>query len=420
MWWDERSVRPRPEWQRNHESVSQRCERENGEGPKETRWDVVVDLDCPYTREAVLSAFRRNAGKWSVTDLSQGECKSAAPDVYWGEYERIDWESVASGKVCANCYCIRKGLIRKAQLALVLTRWCTKYPHSEIARSVPETFVFELYDIEYFEEVLIADVPELREMKPGETWILKPNVTNQALGVHVFNELGSLKAALCKEEAWNLREWVVQRYIANPLLVDKKKFHIRVYVLAVGALKVYVYDDMLALFATEDYDYSPDSLSNLDAHLTNTCHATHSGASEEDMVRLLDEIPTSFPGNKAAMQRKVDDTKKTIRLIVGQCFDAVSSDLSLMPMQNCFELFGFDFLLDDEWRVWFLEANAEPDVKQTGERLHSVISDMISGACEYGPAGLMPTGLKPAKGNKWVEVLQKHMSGSQNMKFRIT
>ncbi|KAI4141746.1 MAG: hypothetical protein L6R39_005192, partial [Caloplaca ligustica] len=48
-----------------------------------------------------------------------------------------------------------------------------------------------------------------------------------------------------------LRHFVVQPYI-HPLLLPEhqnRKFHIRTYVLCVGALRVYIYKEMLALFA---------------------------------------------------------------------------------------------------------------------------------------------------------------------------
>eukprot|EP01049_Picozoa_sp_SAG25_P016177 SAG25_NODE_3597_length_1028_cov_0.846071_2_plen_54_part_00 len=38
---------------------------------------------------------------------------------------------------------------------------------------------------------------------------------------------------------------MVQRYVRRPMLVDGRKFHLRVYVLAVGRLSVYVCRDML-------------------------------------------------------------------------------------------------------------------------------------------------------------------------------
>ena len=81
----------------------------------------------------------------------------------------------------------------------------------------------------------------------------------------------------------HLRHFIAQPYIHPPLLLPpelvaalgNRKFHIRTYVLAVGALKVYVYKDMLALFAAKPYipSRAPDSVPNddLSAHLTNTC-----------------------------------------------------------------------------------------------------------------------------------------------------
>eukprot|EP01034_Spumella_vulgaris_P032503 gene32503-40113_t len=39
------------------------------------------------------------------------------------------------------------------------------------------------------------------------------------------------------EETPDIREWVLQRYLDDPLLVDGYKFHLRVYVLCVGALR---------------------------------------------------------------------------------------------------------------------------------------------------------------------------------------
>lgn len=41
------------------------------------------------------------------------------------------------------------------------------------------------------------------------TWIAKPSVTNQAIGICIFNRVSTLRNAL--KQAEDMREWVLQR-----------------------------------------------------------------------------------------------------------------------------------------------------------------------------------------------------------------
>jgi len=69
----------------------------------------------------------------------------------------------SSGEQHACCYCFRKGLIRKAHLCHNTKKWAAKHPEGWLAKSVPESFIFELDDIDYIEEAL-CDVPEVCTM----------------------------------------------------------------------------------------------------------------------------------------------------------------------------------------------------------------------------------------------------------------
>lgn len=64
----------------------------------------------------------------------------------------------------------------------------------------------------------------------------------------------------------------MQEYLANPLLVDNKKFDFRVYVMVISLdpLIAYVADEALIRFCTEDYQ-KPNSSNHKDllGHLTN-------------------------------------------------------------------------------------------------------------------------------------------------------
>ena len=53
-----------------------------------------------------------------------------------------------------------------------------------------------------------------------------------------------------------------------------------------------------------------------------------------------------------------------VRAVIGECMEAVSAELTFFTLPNCFELFGFDLLVDCDWCLWLLEANAEPDFLQ--------------------------------------------------------
>jgi len=44
--------------------------------------------------------------------------------------------------------------------------------------------------------------------------------------------------------------------------------------------------------------------------------------------------------------------------------EAVSSELTFFTLPNCFELFGFDFLVDESWNVWLLEVS--PPARNSG------------------------------------------------------
>lgn len=85
-------------------------------------------------------------------------------------------------------------------------------------------------------------------MKEGsKIWIAKPSITNQGHSICIFDRVSTLAKAV--EEAYELREWVIQEYIHPPLLVHGRKFHLRVYALCIGSLKAYIYNDILLLQA---------------------------------------------------------------------------------------------------------------------------------------------------------------------------
>lgn len=56
-------------------------------------------------------------------------------------------------------------------------------------------------------------------MLPGsQRWILKPSITNQAIGICIFDRVETLKNALQKNP--DLQEWVLQRFASGTLTYE--------------------------------------------------------------------------------------------------------------------------------------------------------------------------------------------------------
>lgn len=108
--------------------------------------------------------------------------------------------------------------------------------------------------------------------QPGVTYIAKPDKGTQGQGIFLVKDLDDLYVNGVRESQNCRKNYIIQEYISNPLLLDNKKFDFRLYVLitSVYPLIAYLNEEGLARLCTEDYeDVSNDNLSNVYMHLTN-------------------------------------------------------------------------------------------------------------------------------------------------------
>mmetsp|Transcript_13004 Transcript_13004/g.17125 ORF Transcript_13004/g.17125 Transcript_13004/m.17125 type:complete len:505 (+) Transcript_13004:133-1647(+) len=360
---------------------------------------VALSISCSYTRKIVEKSFIRRPW-WNIS--STPATAANAIDLQWSDYECIDWQSVLSGTTRANSYCIRKGLSRKAQFSVYLKRFCAKNPTSILQESTPKTIVIETWsafedemtmnisgDIASFGADLkvnfsfedrigfcLADAYEEIDKSPDSRWILKPSVANKGAEIFLITEPHEVKQAILQ---WpDMREWVLQKYIERPLLVSGRKFHIRAYILAVGCLEVYFFNHCLVLASGTSYH---KNFTNIYAHLTNTAKQVENEEFDEKRnVMLLSDLVSDLRDQQAVpdAEEKVSDVLRQMHQITHDIFMAFRGEFSVFaPLENCFEIFGFDFMVDDDFKVHVLEVNPGPDFKQTGTKLKKVISQLI-------------------------------------------
>ena len=81
------------------------------------------------------------------------------------------------------------------------------------------------------------------------------------------------------------------------------------------------------------------------------------------VCRAVQDLGAEGMATAEARQRIADVTREA-HAIIGECLEAVSHELTFFPLPECFALFGFDLMVSRDWRVWLLEANADPDFAQ--------------------------------------------------------
>jgi hypothetical protein len=56
---------------------------------------------------------------------------------------------------------------------------------------------------------------------------------------------------------------------------------------------------------------------------------------------------------------------------------SVRKTLNPYKRKNCFELFGFDFLIDEDFRVWLIEVNTNPYLGVPNEYIKVLLPNML-------------------------------------------
>ncbi|XP_055362017.1 tubulin polyglutamylase TTLL5 isoform X3 [Betta splendens] len=217
-------------------------------------------------------------------------------------------------------------------------------------------------------------------------WIIKPVASSRGRGIYLVSNPNQISMD---------ENILVSRYIHNPLLIDEFKFDVRLYVLVTSydPLIIYVYEEGLARFATVKYDQTSKNIKNTFMHLTN--YSVNKKSS--DYVSCDDPEVEDY-GNKwsmSAVLRYLKQEGKDTTLLMRQVEDLIIKALLSAELQiatacktfvphktNCFELYGFDVLIDSHLKPWLLEVNLSPslacDAPLDLKIKASMIADMFS------------------------------------------
>ena len=295
-------------------------------------------------------------------------------------------------KLIFNKYPGSEYLWRKKTLSILISR---------MKRYFPEEYNFmpKEYVIPEEQEELEAYIKK----HPANWMIAKPSRGRGGEGIFIFK--GQFNPP------FNQTEFVVQKYISKPMLVEAKKFDIRLYVLItkLDPVECYFWNEGMVRFWTEDYKRpTKDNSKELCKHLTNFCINKESenyinpqeyGEENRGSKRLFSKffeqlvkdsefdnkkvkrlfskffeqlVKDSEFDNKKVKSEIISTIKKTIITLIPYLRASskkwINPDLSKV---RCFQLIGIDILLDQNNKAWLMEINANPSMNMFLEKINA-------------------------------------------------
>ena len=246
-------------------------------------------------------------------------------------------------------------------------------------------------------------------------WIMKPDGGAKGKGIFLTRDLSEIQNAIARSNC----QYVAQRYIARPMLIDNKKFDLRLYVLITSCdpLRVYLFRDGLCRLCTVDFVKPVDDdaaaggrgtkASSKAAHLKDRCaHLTNYSVNKrsetfvwDDDCDVDEETGDIRVGGDCGSKRSVswllawlraehgeetvdklwcaigDICAKTILSILptlvteyratfggegGSSSASSSSSSGGLEGSRSFEILGFDILLDNKLQPYLIEVNHLP------------------------------------------------------------
>jgi hypothetical protein len=206
------------------------------------------------------------------------------------------------------------------------------------------------------------------ELNKNNIWLLKPVASSRGRGIRILTNFNDIP-----------EKTIITHYISNPHLINRKKYDLRLYVLITGytPLKIYLFEDGLTRFCSEEYNLDESKLNDKYIHLTNySINKNNENFEKNDDTEKEEGNKWSILAFKKYLkEKKIDFNKlwKKIKDIIIKTILSITDEgipiikLFNLSSVNLFEIYGFDILLDSFLNPWLMEVNLNPSLNCDSE-----------------------------------------------------
>lgn len=206
-------------------------------------------------------------------------------------------------------------------------------------------------------------------------YIMKPTASSCGRGIKVIGK----KAHVGKRSGY-----LVSKYLSKPHLLRGFKYDLRIYVLVTcfDPLRVYLFEEGLVRMATQQYSTGKTTLGKRFVHLTNFSVNKKASNYVPNQASNLENLNFDEPNNSSkwclkqlrAEYQKMgidfNDVFERIKDVIIKTLISVEPHIVTNMKQTrhrnaCFELYGFDIILDEKLKPWLLEVNVCPSLSSS-------------------------------------------------------
>ncbi|XP_029941270.1 tubulin polyglutamylase TTLL11 [Salarias fasciatus] len=356
----------------------QESRRDDGFKVTKKRRPVTVDTSKAKTSLEALKISIKQL-KWKEFPLG----RRAACDIYWHGVSFHDNENIVSGQV--NKFPGMIEMLRKINMSRAVRTMQELFP--EEYDFYPRSWILPQEYQQFSSQIRMV---KEKDATVNPTFIVKPDGGSQGDGIYLIRDPSDLKLVAGS----HAKQAVVQEYIQKPLLIDKLKFDIRLYVLikSLEPLEIYIAKEGLTRFCTEPYqEPSQKNLSHVFMHLTNYSLNVHSGnfvhsdSQNTGSKRTLSSVLFRLTSKGVDIKRVWSDiialVIKTVIAVVPELRVYYQADIPPgKPGPTCFQILGFDILLMKNLKPVLLEVNSNPSMRIEHEQ------EVAPGVFEYVPS----------------------------------
>ena len=286
-------------------------------------------------------------------------------------------------------------LCRKASMIILLIRMQNVFP--SIYNFFPRSYVLP-YQVKKFIESF------------DRRFIIKPDCGSLGKGICVIDP---------NQEIPEIHGLSVAQEYLNSFLISQTKFDLRVYVLvlSIDPLEIYVYRDGIARFCSQKVNED-----NIYSQLTNTAINHPVDSSVTKTIKNVFETMKQDGINTDLIWKKIDNIAVlTILSSYPYLKDGINNTFKSKNYNKCFQILGFDILIDEQLEPHLIEVNYRPFLTTYSfpEWMVKVgmIASTISLSFPYKNMQKYISNIKDMNEEEWENYYSKHIQ--DNIKEKI-